>query len=56
MMQPSKLAIIKCQVHRKGDDRVTKGNNTADDAAKIASKKSNSHLSSILSTSLAVAS
>lgn len=38
MMQASKLAIIKFQAHRKGDDKVTKGNNAADEAAKMASK------------------
>lgn len=39
MMQPSKLAIKKCQAHRKGDDKITKGNNAANETAKMASKR-----------------
>lgn len=38
MMQPHKLATIKCQAHRKGNDDIIRGNNAADEAAKIATK------------------
>lgn len=38
MMQPTRLAIIKCQAHRKGKEDVVRGNNAADEAAKLASK------------------
>ncbi|XP_036001791.1 protein NYNRIN-like [Fundulus heteroclitus] len=38
MMLPSRLAVIKCNAHRKGNDLVIKGNNAADEAAKLASK------------------
>ena len=38
MMLPSKLAVIKCQAHRKGNELVSKGNNAADEAAKVASR------------------
>lgn len=31
----SKLTIIKCQAHRKGNDFVIKGNNAADEAARL---------------------
>ncbi|XP_024116725.1 uncharacterized protein LOC112138399, partial [Oryzias melastigma] len=48
MMQPSKLAIIKCQAHRKGDDGVTKGNNAADIAAKEASRSEVAILSPVI--------
>lgn len=37
MMQPKRLAIIKCQAHKKGNDFVIKGNNMADLEAKKAS-------------------
>ncbi len=36
MMHPKKLAIIKCQAHKKGKDFVIKGNNAADQYAKQA--------------------
>ncbi|XP_054648258.1 uncharacterized protein LOC129190003 isoform X1 [Dunckerocampus dactyliophorus] len=38
MMQPTRLAVIKCQAHRKGNEDVVQGNNAADEAAKLASK------------------
>ncbi len=37
MMHPKKLAIIKCQAHKKGKDFVIRGNNAADQYAKQAS-------------------
>ncbi len=37
MMLPKRLAIIKCQAHKKGNDFVIKGNNAADLKAKQAS-------------------
>ncbi len=37
MMLPKRLAIIKCQAHKKGNDFVIKGNNAADLEAKKAS-------------------
>lgn len=37
MMYPKKLAIIKCQAHKKGRDYIIKGNNAADLYAKQAS-------------------
>lgn len=37
MMFPTKLAIIKCQAHKKGNDFVIKGNSAADMHAKQAS-------------------
>lgn len=37
MMRPHKLAIIKCQAHKKGNDFMIKGNNVADKAAHEAS-------------------
>ncbi len=37
MMHPKKLAIIKCQAHKKGYDFVIRGNNAADQYAKQAS-------------------
>ncbi|XP_059202559.1 uncharacterized protein LOC131982018 [Centropristis striata] len=49
MMLPTKLAIIKCQAHRKGNDDVIKGNNAADEAAKIASKSEVAILSPVIS-------
>lgn len=36
MMLPKKLAIIKCQAHKKDGLNITKGNNAADEAAKMA--------------------
>ncbi|KAK2915661.1 hypothetical protein Q8A67_000035 [Cirrhinus molitorella] len=36
-MLPKRLAIIKCQAHKKGNDFVIKGNNIADSEAKKAS-------------------
>lgn len=38
MMHPSKLVMIKCQAHRKGNENVIRGNNTADEAVEIVSK------------------
>uniref|UniRef100_A0A4W5RRK5 RNase H type-1 domain-containing protein n=1 Tax=Hucho hucho TaxID=62062 RepID=A0A4W5RRK5_9TELE len=38
LMYPQKLAIIKCQAHKKGNDFVMRGNNAADEAAKKASR------------------
>ncbi len=38
MMLPKRLAIIECQAHKKGNDFVIKGNNTADLEAKKASE------------------
>lgn len=32
-MFPTRLAIIKCQAHRKGNEDVIRGNNAADEAA-----------------------
>ncbi|XP_059191784.1 uncharacterized protein LOC131973740 [Centropristis striata] len=49
MMLPTKLAIIKCQAHRKGNDDVIKGNNAADEAAKMASKSEVAILSPVIS-------
>lgn len=37
MMYPTRLAIIKCQAHKKGNDFIIKGNNFADSFAKQAS-------------------
>ncbi len=37
-MLQSKMSITKCQAHRKGNEDVTRGNNAADKAAKVASK------------------
>ena len=37
LMLPKQVAIIKCRAHRKGIDNITKGNNAADEAAKVAS-------------------
>ncbi len=37
MMHPKKLAIIKCQAHKKGYDFVIRGNNAADQYVKQAS-------------------
>ncbi|ROL43699.1 Retrovirus-related Pol polyprotein from transposon 412 [Anabarilius grahami] len=37
MMYPTRLAIIKCQAHKKGNDFVIRGNNAADSYAKQAS-------------------
>ncbi len=37
MMLPKRLAVIKCQAHKKGNDYVNKGNNVADLEAKKAS-------------------
>ncbi|XP_036000753.1 uncharacterized protein LOC118565164 [Fundulus heteroclitus] len=39
MMLPSRLAIIKCNAHRKGNDLIIMGNNAADEAAKLVSKR-----------------
>lgn len=36
-MYPTRLAIIKCQAHKKGNDFIIKGNNSADSFAKQAS-------------------
>eukprot|EP00063_Salmo_salar_P006046 XP_013980881.1 PREDICTED: uncharacterized protein LOC106561442 [Salmo salar] len=38
LMYPRRLAIIKCQAHKKGNDFVIRGNNAADEAAKKASR------------------
>lgn len=38
MMLPLRVAIIKCQAHRKGNDDVIHGNNAADEEAKTAAK------------------
>ena len=38
MMLLSKLAVIKCQAHCKGNEMVDQGNNSADEAAKVASR------------------
>ena len=40
LLLPKRVAIIKCQAHRKGNDYITKGNNAADEAAKVASSSS----------------
>lgn len=37
MMLPKRLAVIKCQAHKKGNDFIIKGNNMADIEAKKAS-------------------
>lgn len=38
LMYPRKLAIIKCQAHKKGNDFVVRGNNAGDEATKKASR------------------
>ena len=38
LMLPEKVAVIKCQSHKKGNSGVVAGNNAADCAAKLASK------------------
>lgn len=35
-MRPTRLAIVKCQAHRKDNMNITKGNNAADEAVKAA--------------------
>ncbi|KAL2076356.1 hypothetical protein ACEWY4_028057 [Coilia grayii] len=39
MMSPVRLAICKCQAHKKGDDLITRGNALADEIAKDAALK-----------------
>lgn len=36
MMFPKKLAIVKCQAHKKDNTAITRGNNAANEAAKAA--------------------
>jgi len=54
MMLPSKLAVIKCQVHRKDNELVSQGNNAADKAAKVASRCQLTVLSPMVSLEPAV--
>ncbi|XP_048867231.1 uncharacterized protein LOC125740321 [Brienomyrus brachyistius] len=44
MMRPKRLAIIKCQAHRKGRDFVIQGNAAADAAARAAAQVRAAHL------------
>ena len=37
---PKQVAIIKCQAHKKNNGSITKGNNAADEAAKVAADSS----------------
>lgn len=49
MMQLTKLAIIKCQAHRKGNDDVIRANNAADEAAKLVTKSEVTILTPVVS-------
>nr|XP_054587273.1 uncharacterized protein LOC129152946 [Nothobranchius furzeri] len=49
MMLPSKLAIVKCPAHRKGNCDVIRGNNAADEAAKSASRCEEAILTPVIS-------
>ena len=48
MLKPSRLAIVKCQAHRKGNDFVIVGNNKTDEMARQASGSKTAHIAPVV--------